>query len=66
MQSQPNRRIQFVLLWLVIASGLAVVLGDQLDHSFSYQISVFSRTVFWISAVTYFSFRIYNRISRKS
>jgi len=66
MQSQSNRRIQFILIWLVIASGLAVVLGDQLFHAFSYPISVLSRTVFWISAVAYFSFRIYGRISQKS
>jgi hypothetical protein len=66
MQSQSNRRIQFVLIWLVVASGLAVVLSDQLDSAFSYQITVFSRTFFWISAVAYFSFRIFCRISRKS
>jgi len=66
MHSQSNRRIQFVLIWLVVASGLAVVLGELLDSSLSYQLSVLSRTIFWISAIAYFSFRIYDRISRRS
>ncbi len=66
MQPQSNRRIQLILICLVVASGLAVVIGDQLDSDYSYQIAVFSRTIFWVSAVAYFSFRIYRRISRKS
>ncbi len=56
---QPN----MVVFWLVLASGLAVVLTGQGEAAGGVLPTV-AQTVFWCSVVAYFSLRIFQYATR--
>ena len=58
---QPNR----IVFWVVLASGLAVVLTDQVDAGGGVPSAV-ARTVFWCSAIAYFSVRVFQFATRRN
>lgn len=52
---QPIR----IIFWLVIASGVAVVLGEQAGYPPGGKLALVSRTAFWCAAIAYFAVRVY-------
>ena len=65
MSNQLSKRPNMVLFWIVLTSGVAVVLVEQTLSGASDALSLISRTVFWCAAVAYFSVRIYQFALRK-
>lgn len=53
------------VLFLVFASGVAVVLLGQTGHAPGGALSIAVRTLFWCSAIAYFTLRIYQIVVRK-
>ncbi|MFH1068176.1 MAG: hypothetical protein V1794_01025 [Candidatus Glassbacteria bacterium] len=56
-------KLRIIIFWVVLASGLSVVLLEQGDFAHIRWISLTARTLFWTSAIAYFSLRLYGRFS---
>lgn len=65
MSDKLSKRPNMVIFWLVLASGVAVVLVEQAGFSPGGPLWLISRTVFWCAAIAYFSMRIYQFAARK-
>ena len=65
MTDKLGKRPNMVLFWLVMASGLAVVLAEQAGLSSDSAVALVARTVFWCAAVAYFTLRIYQFVIHK-
>ena len=63
MSKQLIKQPNMFVFWLVLASGLAVVFTGQNDTGGVFP--AVARTVFWCSAVAYFSLRIYQFVLLK-
>ncbi len=66
MSKQLIKQPNMYAFWLVLASGVAVVLTGQGDGGGAGLLSTLARTVFWCSAVAYFSLRIYQFVLRRN
>jgi hypothetical protein len=55
-----------VIFWIVLASGVTVVLGEQAGFPPGGKLALVSRTVFWCSAVAYFATRLYQFVVRRT
>ncbi len=64
MSKQLFKQPNMILFWLVLASGVAFIVTDQNNAGGVFATVV--RTVFWCSAVAYFSFRIYQFVIRRN
>lgn len=64
MEIPVHHRTRLRFTWLIVASGLAVVLVERLEFRYAGQLSILARTVFWFSVIAYLSYRIYNRLRR--
>ena len=54
------------VFWLVLASGVAVVLGEQAGFPPGGKLALVSRTVFWCAAIAYFVMRLYQFGARRT
>ena len=51
------------IFWTVVASGLGVVLIELGGITYLRWLTLTIKTVFWASAISYFSLRVYSRLS---
>jgi hypothetical protein len=59
-------REKLILTWLILASGLTVVLTETgAGFSLPREISLTVRTVFWLSILAYFWLRLFVKLNRK-
>ncbi len=65
MSKQLIKQPNMVVFWLVLASGLAVVLTGRSEAAGGV-LSTVARTVFWCSVVAYFSLRIFQYATRRN
>ncbi|MBW7997795.1 MAG: hypothetical protein FVQ81_14730 [Candidatus Glassbacteria bacterium] len=66
MSNQLSKRPNMLIFWIMLASGVAVVLSERAGGVPGGALSIVSRTIFWCSAIAYFSIRIYQfAINRK-
>ena len=65
MSDKLSKRPNTPLFWLVLASGLTVVLIELAGFSGGGTMSLVARTVFWCAAIAYFAVRLYQFSVRK-
>ena len=65
MSKQLIKQPNMIIFWLVLASGLAVVLIDQSNAGGGGVLPTVARTVFWCSAIAYFSLRIFQYVKQR-
>ena len=66
MSKQLIKQPNMIVFWLVLASGLAIVLIDRSNAGAGGVLPTVVRTVFWCSAIAYFSLRIFQYVKRRS
>ena len=64
MEIPARHRTRLRFTWLIVFSGLAVVLVEKFDFKYAGQLSLVARSVFWTSVIAYLSYRVYHRLRR--